>query len=145
MIGVIWSIIAGMAMSVQGVFNTRLSDKIGLYESNLLVQGGAFLLSILAWLILGKGQFGAFREVNRLYLTGGILGIIITIAVMLSIKGLSPTIAISVILVSQLLVAVLIDTFGLFDTPKVPLKWQQILGTCLMIGGILLLKWKKTS
>jgi len=143
--GVIFSIIAGMAMSIQGVFNTRLGDKIGLYESNLLVQGGAFLLSVLAWVILGNGHFPAMREVNRLYLTGGILGILITIAVMLGIKGLNPTVAISVILVSQLLVAVLIDTFGLFDTPKVPLGWQQLLGTALMIGGILLLKWKKVA
>ena len=143
--GVIFSIIAGMAMSIQGVFNTRLSDKIGLYESNLLVQGGAFLLSVLAWVILGNGSFGALREINRLYLTGGILGILITVAVMLGIKGLSPSVAISVILVSQLLVAVLIDVFGLFDTPKVPLRWHQVLGAVLMIGGILLLKWKKVS
>jgi len=35
MVGVIFSILAGMAMSVQGVFNTRLSEKIGLFESNL--------------------------------------------------------------------------------------------------------------
>ena len=143
--GVIFSIIAGMALSIQGVFNTRLSDKIGLYESNLLVQGGAFLLSLLAWVILGNGSFGALREINRLYLTGGIFGILITIAVMLGIKGLSPSVAISVILVSQLLVAVLIDVFGLFDTPKVPLRWQQVLGAVLMIGGILLMKWKKVS
>ena len=141
--GILFSILAGVAMSIQGVFNTRLSDKIGLYESNLLVQGGAFLLSILAWIVLGNGNFLAMREVNRLYLTGGILGIVITIAVMLGIKGLSPSVAISVILLSQLLVAVLIDAFGWFDSPKVPLGWQQVLGAVLMVGGILLLKWKK--
>ena len=141
--GIIFSVIAGAAMSVQGVFNTRLGDKIGLYESNLLVQGAAFLLSVLAWLILGNGSFGALREVNRLYLTGGILGILITVAVMLSIKGLSPSVAISVILVSQLLVAVLIDIFGLFDTPKAPLRWQQVVGAVLCFCGILLIKWKK--
>ena len=28
MVGVIFSILAGMAMSIQGVFNTRLSEKI---------------------------------------------------------------------------------------------------------------------
>ena len=77
MVGVIFSILAGMAMSVQGVFNTRLSEKIGLFESNLLVQGGAFLLSIMAWLILGNGSFGELRQVNRLYLCGGVLGMIL--------------------------------------------------------------------
>ena len=51
--GIIWSIAAGAAMSLQGVLNTRLSGKIGLYESNLLVQGVAFALSAVAVLFLG--------------------------------------------------------------------------------------------
>ena len=33
-VGFLFAVIAGAAMSVQGVMNTRLSEKIGLYESN---------------------------------------------------------------------------------------------------------------
>ena len=40
------SIIAGAAMSIQGVMNTRLSEGIGLCESNAFVQGTAFVLSL---------------------------------------------------------------------------------------------------
>ena len=43
MAGIIFSIIAGASMSIQCVMNTRLSDKIGIYESNAFVQGTAFL------------------------------------------------------------------------------------------------------
>ena len=50
-------------MSIQGVMNTRLSEKIGLYESNLFVQGTAFLLSIVAALILGQGSLASLGEV----------------------------------------------------------------------------------
>ena len=39
MLGIISSIIAGVCMSFQGVFNTRLSDKIGTWGTNVLVQG----------------------------------------------------------------------------------------------------------
>ncbi len=142
MVGVIFSILAGMAMSIQGVFNTRLSEKIGLFESNLLVQGGAFLLSVLAWVILGNGSFGELRQVNRLYLCGGVLGMIITLTVMLGIKGLSPSVSISVILIAQLTVAVLIDIFGLFDSEKIAPAWPQLVGALMMVGGIILYKWK---
>ena len=90
-------------MSIQGVMNTRLSEKIGLYESNLFVQGTAFLLSIVAALILGQGSLASLGEVNRIYLFGGVLGLVITITVMLGIQGLSPTVSISIILSSQLL------------------------------------------
>ena len=105
MLGVLWSVLAGAAMSLQGVWNTRLSSRVGLYESNLIVQGIAFALSVLAVLFLGKGNFSALADVNKLYLFGGVLGIVITITVMLAIKGMGPTVAISVILIAQLLVA----------------------------------------
>ncbi|QAT49322.1 DMT family transporter [Caproiciproducens sp. NJN-50] len=142
MLAVLFSILAGAAMSVQGVMNTRVSDRIGLYESNALVQGVAFLLSILALLFLGKGNFAELGGVNKIYLLGGFLGIVITVTVMLAIKGLGPTVAISVILISQLVVAALIDGCGLFDTDRIPFCWQKFAGVALMIGGVLLFKWK---
>lgn len=141
MLGFLFSIIAGAAMSIQGVFNTRLSEKIGLYESNVFVQGTAFLLSIVAVLIMGKGDFREIAHVDRYYLLGGVLGLIITITVMLSIKGLSPTIAISTILISQLLVAALIDAFGLFGSERIAFGWTKYVGIAMMIGGVLLFKW----
>ncbi len=142
MLGVLWSVLAGAAMSLQGVWNTRLSSRVGLYESNLIVQGIAFALSVLAVLFLGKGNFSALADVNKLYLFGGVLGIVITITVMLAIKGMGPTVAISVILIAQLLVAALIDAFGWFGSEKIPFGWQKYLGLGLMIAGVLCFKWK---
>ena len=54
MLGFLFSVIAGAAMSVQGVMNTRLSEHIGLWESNVYVQGTAFLLSALVLALFGK-------------------------------------------------------------------------------------------
>lgn len=142
MSGIIFSIIAGAAMSIQGVMNTRLSDKIGLYESNVIVQGTAFLLSLAAVWILGKGNFKAIGEVNKFYLLGGALGLVITITVMLGMGKLSPVVAVSVILISQLFVAALIDAFGLMDSEKITFTWNKYIGMVLMIGGVLLFKWK---
>lgn len=142
MLGFIFAIIAGAAMSIQGVMNTRLSDKIGLYESNMIVQGTAFVLSALAVWILGKGSFREISNVNKLYLLGGVLGIVITITVMLAIGKLSPAVAISTILISQLAVAALIDCFGLMESEKIAFEWNKYVGLALMIGGMLLFKWK---
>lgn len=143
MLGFITAIIAGAAMSIQGVFNTRLSEKIGIYESNMLVQGTAFILSLIAMWILGKGNLKGIADVNKIYLSGGALGLVITITVMLSIGKLSPTIAISAILIAQLTVAALIDAFGLFGSEKISFEWNKYVGVALMIGGMLLFKWKR--
>lgn len=140
MSGIIFAIIAGSAMSIQGVMNTRLSEKIGLYESNAIVQGTAFILALIALWIMGKGNFRALGEVNKLYLLGGVFGILITVTVMLAIGKLSPTVAISIILISQLAVAALIDAFGIMGSEKVAFGWNKYVGLALMIGGVLLFK-----
>lgn len=143
MSGVIFAIIAGAAMSLQGVFNTRLSEKAGLFESNVFVQLTALIVSLIVMFIFGKGSLSSIFSVdNKLYLTGGIIGALITITVMLSIKNLNPTIAISIILISQLAVAALIDGFGLFQSEQVQFHITKLIGIALMIAGVVLFKLK---
>lgn len=145
MIGFIYSAVAGAAMSIQGVMNTRLSDKIGLYESNVFVQGTAFALSLIAMWILGKGNFRAIGEVNKGYLLGGALGIVITITVMLSMSRLTPATAVSAILIAQLFTAAVIDAFGIMGTEKEAFGWNKYVGLALMVGGMLLFKLKNSG
>jgi len=140
MLGFIFSIIAGAAMSVQGVFNTNLSEKTGLFESNAFIQGSAFILSLIIMWIFGDGNISEIFSADKLYLTGGILGVAITVTVMLAIKFLSPTVAISTILISQLLTAAAIDVFGLFGAEKIPFGLPKYIGVALMIAGVILLK-----
>lgn len=142
MLGILFSILAGAAMSVQGVIDSRLSDKIGLYESNVLVQGVAFALSAVVLLFFGNGSLGELRNVNKVYLLGGVIGVVITVTVMLAIKGLGPTVAVSIILISQLLVAAMIDAFGWFGSERIAFGWQKYAGVALMAGGVLLFRWK---
>lgn len=143
MLGIIFSLIAGLSMSLQGVFNTRMSEKIGLWEANSIVQCIGFIVTIIITLIWGKGNIKNIKDVNKLYLTGGLLGVLIIFAVMYGIKKLGPTYSISVILLAQLLSAAIIDAFGLFDSQKLKFGLTKILGVALMIAGIILFKLKK--
>ena len=138
--GFVFAILAGAAMSVQGVMNTRLSEKLGLYESNAWVQGTAFALSLLAMWIWGKGSFRELGQTPKVYLLGGALGLVITLTVMLAIGRLSPTVAISTILIAQLLVAAVIDAFGWHGAERVAFHWNKFAGMALMIGGVVLFK-----
>lgn len=143
--GWIFSAIAGALMSLQGVMNTRVSEKIGLYESNMIVQGTAFVVALIAMKFMGSGSLSEIGGVNKFYLTGGIVGFFITITVMLGMKNLNPTMTVSTILLAQLVVAALIDGFGLMGTEKVPFHWQQFAGVALIAGGVLLFKWQVTQ
>ena len=140
--GIIFSIIAGMAMSVQGVMNTRLGEGIGNMEANTFVQGTAFALALIVLIFWRQGSCTALGQVNKLYWLGGVLGIVITLTVMLGIKSLGTTLSISIILISQLLIAAVIGAFGLMGSEKVAFGWSKYVGLALMTGGMLLFKYK---
>lgn len=142
MLGVIFSIIAGVAMSLQGVFNTRLSDKIGTWETNVFVQATGLILCLIIFLIAGNGSFKGIKDVNKLYLLGGLLGVVIIFTVMMGIKNLGPTCSISIILVAQLTAAAIIDALGLFDSEKIVFGTTKIIGVVIMITGIIIFRWK---
>ena len=137
MFGLIGAIISGISMSLQGVFNTRLSEKIGTWETNT-----GLILSLIILFFFKDGTFKEIKSTNKLYLLGGVLGVIITFTVMLSMKSLGVTVGTAVILVAQISASALIDAFGLFGTEKVPFSFHEILGIAIMIAGIVLFKWK---
>ena len=56
MAGFLFSLLAGAAMSIQGVMNTRLGEKVGVLETNAFVQGVGFLLAVIIMWIFGKGD-----------------------------------------------------------------------------------------
>lgn len=142
MLGFFCAVIAGAAMSIQGVMNTRLGEKVGVLETNALVQGVGFILAALIAWIFGKGDIRLIGQSPWYSWLGGVIAPIITVTVMLSIKGLSPTVAISTILLAQLTVAALIDAFGWLGAERLPFTWQKYAGVALMVAGVILMKWK---
>lgn len=140
--GFICSIISGALMSIQGVFNTRLSDKIGLWETNAFVQGTGFLITLIIVFFWGNGNIKGIVEANKLYLISGALGVGIIFTVMKGIGSLGATCAIGAILISQLLVAAIIDAFGLFGCEKITFGLSKYIGVAAMIAGVIIFKSK---
>jgi transporter family-2 protein len=143
MFGIICAILSGIAMSVQGVFNTRLGEKIGIWETTLLVQIIALIVSLIVFLFFGDGSYTNLKTANKLYLLGGVLGVIITFTVMKSVSSMGPTLGIGIILISQLLTATLIDAFGLFESEQIKFSLNHFLGIAIMIVGIVIFKWNR--
>ena len=47
------------------------------------------------------------------------------------------------IVISQLVVAYVIELFGMFGVDKQPFEWRKILGMLIAIAGIIIFKWQK--
>jgi len=143
MIGILIALISGALMSIQGVFNTEVTKQTSLWVSNSWVQFSALIVCLIAWFFQGRESFGKLTSVNPKYiLLGGAIGVFITLTVIISMNNLGPAKAALLIVISQLIVAYLIELFGLFGVTKVDFSWTKLLGMALAVGGIVLFKWE---
>ena len=143
--GILFAILAGIFISLQTVFNTRVSEKVGSWATTTLVLGLGFLTSLPFFIELDDTSLLSFGNVNRLYLFGGVLGVVLVYSIMKGISILGPAYSISIVLVSQISLAVLIDTFGWFGFEKIPLTASKLLGLALMVLGIFVFKLNQKS
>lgn len=142
MFGMIISLISGALMSIQGVFNSEVTKETSIWVSAGWVQLTAFVTCVAAWFFTGRQPISGLFSVSPWYmLTGGVIGAFITCTVIWGMNQLGPARSVMLIVVSQLLVAYLIEVFGLFGVEKVPFAWHRILGMGLAIAGIIIFKW----
>ena len=73
-------------------------------------------------------------------LLGGVIGAFITVTVIAGMASLGPARAVMLIVSSQVVVAYLIEVFGIFGVEKVGFAWTKLLGTALFVAGIVLFK-----
>lgn len=143
MIGFLIALLSGALMSVQGVFNTKVTETTGMWVSNAWVQLTAFLVCILGWLIAGKDDILSIGKVEPRYLLlGGVIGAGITLTVIKSMDALGPAKAALLIVIAQLFVAYLIEILGLFGVDKEPYSWRKTGGLVLALIGISIFQWK---
>ena len=141
--GLFIALISGALMSIQGVFNTQVTKASSIWAANAFVQFTALLVCLGAWLLTDRSSLKAVFQVSPKYmLLGGAIGAFITYTVIKSMDSLGPARAVMLIVVAQLLVAYLIELFGLFGAEKQPWEWRKAIGMAVAVAGIVIFKWK---
>ena len=82
-----------------------------------------------------------FQIDHKYMLLGGVIGAFITLTVILSMDKLGPAQAVLLIVVSQVVVAYLIEVFGLFEVERVGFEWRKLIGVIVAIVGLIVFKW----
>ena len=128
MFGILISLLSGALMSIQGVFNSEVTKQTSVWVSAGWVQLSAFATCLLIWLCGGRPQVAGLFSVSPWYmLTGGVIGAFITYTVIQGMNSLGPARSVMLIVVSQLLVAYLIEAFGMFGVEKAPFEWRRVI------------------
>lgn len=140
-IGLLFAIIAGSLVGLQNIFNSKVNERAGSWATTSLVLGMGFLASLTMGLFFEGGQLFNLQNMKTWYWFSGILGVGVVVCLVQGIKLLGPTYAISIALTSQLVFALLGDTFGWMGLAKVPFTFNQLLGVLVIVGGIIIFKF----
>lgn len=142
MVGILFSLIAGVLVSTQNAFNARVGAKVGSIETTVVVHAVGLAAAILLTLFMGDGNIRRIGEVNKVYLLGGVFGVGIVFSAMKGFNMLGASYAAILMVISQLVVATLIDKYGLFGAAKIELDFTKYLGLAVIIAGIIIFNSK---
>jgi bacterial/archaeal transporter family-2 protein len=135
-------IIAGSMITIQSVLNSALGKKTGNLGSVLILT--LVSISILLVLIILFPNTASLRNIPGMaewYLyIGGVLGVVILAAPIFLIPKIGTTSTLTALVVGQLLLALLLDHFGLFGFPKVEINLMRIVGVVLLALGAFLIR-----
>lgn len=140
--GFLIAILSGALMSVQGVFNSGITKQTSVWTAAGFVQLTGFLTCLLFWLFTDRSHVAElFRVSDKYMLSGGVIGALITYTVIRSVGEMGPAKAVLFIVVSQIIVAYLIEVFGMFGVEKTAFEWKKLIGALIAVAGIVTFHW----
>ncbi|CDR67150.1 DMT family transporter [Staphylococcus schweitzeri] len=137
-------IIVGMLIPIQTSVNSRLSlyTKSPFYTSLISFSVGTLCLVILNIIInpeVYTTHFYCNQTYNYTWIVGGILGVSFLTGNLLLLPRLGATLTVIATVAGQIIMGVLIDTFGLFGASIHEFNIIKAFGVLLLIFGIILM------
>ena len=137
--GIIFALLGGAFITLQGVANSRISQDIGTWQTATITQFTGFLVAFIILMFAGEGKWQGIKKVKSLYLIGGTFGAIVVFGNVTAIHFIGVTLTVSAMLISQLGVTVMIDRNGWFGVMKQKMKTPQLIVIAMMIAGVVVL------
>ena len=144
MFGFIFALLAGFFVSLQSAVNSTLNQKIGVWPSTALIHFIGFVFAVILMFIFSKNiDFKPAFTLNKIYLTGGRLGVLIISSVVMSYGLLGASLTTILMLFSQVITSAVIDTKGLLGMNKMPFTSQKLFGIFIIFIGIIVFNINK--
>lgn len=137
--GIIFALLGGAFITLQGVANSRISQDIGTWQTATITQFTGFLMALIILMFVRERKWQGLRNVKPVYLIGGSFGAIVVFGSVTAIHLIGVTLTVSAMLISQLGMTVLIDRKGWFGVMKQKMKMPQLIGITMMITGVVIL------
>jgi transporter family-2 protein len=130
-------VIGGAAIATQSAFSATLSKFIGLWPTTFLVHVvGVFVALLPLWFFRQQSRWEELFHAPWYVFLGGAVGVVIIYTVAFVISNSSVTAGVSILIGSQLVMALMIDQFGWFGADVNTMDWVKLLGVIFLFIGV---------
>ncbi|MFC0189983.1 DMT family transporter [Fictibacillus aquaticus] len=139
--GVLFAILGGLFITLQGVANAQIGSAIGTWQAVTVTQLTGFIAAVFLMILFRDKTWRHYKRVKPLYLTAGSFAAIIIFSNITAIHQIGVTLTIAAVLIAQLAIAFFTDIFGWFSVSKQKMKLPQFVGIGMMVAGVLILSF----
>ncbi len=133
------AIIGGIAVTLQGHFMGIMDQRIGSRESIFITYAGGGVLAAIMMILARGGHLNIWQNAPWYSFTAGVLGLLIVGTIGYTVPRLGLTTALTVIVASQLVVAVMFNHFGILGATVRTIDLPRITGLVFLILGVWLI------
>jgi transporter family-2 protein len=136
-LAVVLALSAGLAGSVQAAVMGKLGERVGIFEALAFSTIVAIVIAFVTLLVVRQSLDGigaAARQPMWLW-TGGALSAFIVLAVTVGPPRIGVTATVAMVIAGNLVMAAVIDRFGLLGNEQIDLNWARVLGLVLLVAG----------
>jgi transporter family-2 protein len=136
---VLFGLIGGVAVGLQGPLSSMITERIGVMESIFIVHiGGAIIIGV-PLLIRGGGNLGEWRSIPWYALMAGGYGLVIIAAVSFTIPRIGVAATVTLVVAGQLALSTMLDHFGLLGAQERHLDLPRLIGLAVLFVGVWLI------
>jgi transporter family-2 protein len=141
MIYLIGALASGLLISIQGVSNSIGSKLIGTPAMIIWLSVVQAIppLVLLFWQKPSMGIGASILQGFKWYTISGMIGMIVITALSFAIPNLGALSVFVIVVLGQIIGAAVIDQFGLFGSPVIPVSPLRIVSICIIAVGVALL------
>lgn len=142
----IWFVLValgGAALALQAAWNARLRASTGSAVLTTLISVIITIAALaLVWVsgLTARGSVPAFQSAPKWAWCGGFCAAYYLVVSLVALPRLGAAAVFCLVIAGQMIAAVLLDSMGAFEVAKISLSPSRIVGTLLLLAGVLLIQ-----
>lgn len=143
LLSILFVALGGAGLTVQMAWNSRLRMATGSPVLTTIISVVVTLVALVLLWVIGATHRGSIPPVHSLPIWawfGGIFAAYYLLASLIAIPKLGAAVVFSLVIAGQLIAALVLDTTGAFGVTQIALNGSRILGTVLLLLGVVLIQ-----